>query len=291
MESEGTRRHVCSSARGEARGARLGRALRRGGTRAGVRARAPRARVRRRLTMGMRQFQRGASAKHVHEGERDPDRSSPFSNGADPEALKEGGGATRVLHEPLDVARTACPSLLGLDHHAPLSSTIRTRSVSMSALGQSRQVFEILSKTLGFVPIIGDNLKSAAELASKICEEIEVREGLHIILYPLSHYLRAPVDHPRESRRLQAPRDANQRSPPHHLGRRQSGEGSRGEARGKEATRREPKKVRLRIIREDSHPVNTSSRSGCLKKSRLPFVSVSLLILPRPKDPAAFSPP
>jgi hypothetical protein len=43
----------------------------------------------------------------------------------------------------------------------------------MSALAQSREVLDLLSKTLGFVPIIGDNLKSAAELASKICEEIQ----------------------------------------------------------------------------------------------------------------------
>jgi hypothetical protein len=59
----------------------------------------------------------------------------------------------------------------------------------MAALGQSRQVFEILSKSLGFVPVVGENLKSAAELASKICEEIEVCEGLPIILDPLFHDL------------------------------------------------------------------------------------------------------
>jgi hypothetical protein len=55
----------------------------------------------------------------------------------------------------------------------------------MAALGQSRQVLEILSKTLGFIPVVGENLKSAAELASKICEEIEVREELVIIRDPL----------------------------------------------------------------------------------------------------------
>jgi hypothetical protein len=170
-------------------------------------------------------------------------------------------------------------------------SNTLTRPAPMSALGQSRQVLEILSKSLGFVPVVGENLKSAFELASKICEEIEVRGGLDIIFDPLSQYSRVPVDHPGESRKLQAPRGANQRSPPHHLGHRRSGEGSRGEARRKEATRREPTKVRLRIIRQDIPPVNTSRRSGCLKRSRLPFASVFLLILPRPKDQAAFSPP
>jgi hypothetical protein len=55
----------------------------------------------------------------------------------------------------------------------------------MAALGQSRQVLEILSKTLGFIPVVGENLKSAAELASKICEEIEVCEQLFIIRHPL----------------------------------------------------------------------------------------------------------
>jgi hypothetical protein len=48
----------------------------------------------------------------------------------------------------------------------------------MTALAQSREVLELLSKTLGFVPIIGDNLKSAAELASKICEEIQASQHL-----------------------------------------------------------------------------------------------------------------
>jgi hypothetical protein len=48
----------------------------------------------------------------------------------------------------------------------------------MSAVAVSREVFEVLSKSLGFIPIVGENLKSAAELGSKICEEIQVSEGL-----------------------------------------------------------------------------------------------------------------
>jgi hypothetical protein len=52
----------------------------------------------------------------------------------------------------------------------------------MAVLEQSREVLDLLSKTLGFVPVIGENLKSAAELASKICEEIQVRRRLFIIL-------------------------------------------------------------------------------------------------------------
>jgi hypothetical protein len=48
----------------------------------------------------------------------------------------------------------------------------------MAALGQAREVLEVLAKTLGFVPVIGENLKSAAELASKICEEIQVRKDV-----------------------------------------------------------------------------------------------------------------
>jgi hypothetical protein len=34
----------------------------------------------------------------------------------------------------------------------------------MTALAQSREVLEVLSKTLGFIPLIGENLKSASEL-------------------------------------------------------------------------------------------------------------------------------
>jgi hypothetical protein len=46
----------------------------------------------------------------------------------------------------------------------------------MPALAVSHEVFEVLSKSLGFVPIVGENLKSAFELGSKICEEIQVSE-------------------------------------------------------------------------------------------------------------------
>jgi hypothetical protein len=59
-----------------------------------------------------------------------------------------------------------------------LNAFLRTWSATMPVLALSREVFEVLSKSLGFIPIVGENLKSAAELASKICEEIQVREHL-----------------------------------------------------------------------------------------------------------------
>jgi hypothetical protein len=68
---------------------------------------------------------------------------------------------------------SSCTSILD-----NLSRLERSQSASMPALALSREVFDVLSKSLGFVPIIGENLKSAAELASKICEEIQVREHL-----------------------------------------------------------------------------------------------------------------
>jgi hypothetical protein len=50
----------------------------------------------------------------------------------------------------------------------------------MAALARSRGVLELLSETLGFVPFIGENLKCAADLASKICEGIQVREYIQL---------------------------------------------------------------------------------------------------------------
>jgi hypothetical protein len=51
-----------------------------------------------------------------------------------------------------------------------------------AALGQSRQILELLSNTLGLVPLIGENLKAAAELTSLICEDIQVRDDFLLIL-------------------------------------------------------------------------------------------------------------
>jgi hypothetical protein len=42
-------------------------------------------------------------------------------------------------------------------------------------VGQSRQALEILSKSIVFVPVVGENLGSALKRASRICEVIEVR--------------------------------------------------------------------------------------------------------------------
>jgi hypothetical protein len=83
----------------------------------------------------------------------------------------------RGSRNELERARLSRHCVLGLDHHALLAQYYSYQSTPMAALGQSRQVFEILSKSLGMVPVVGENLKSAAELASKICEEIEVRKG------------------------------------------------------------------------------------------------------------------
>jgi hypothetical protein len=43
-----------------------------------------------------------------------------------------------------------------------------TLKVAIDVLGAASIVF-------GMVPVIGENLKSAAELASKICEQVQVR--------------------------------------------------------------------------------------------------------------------
>jgi hypothetical protein len=43
-----------------------------------------------------------------------------------------------------------------------------TLKIAIDVLGAASIVF-------GMVPVIGENLKSAAELASKICEQVQVR--------------------------------------------------------------------------------------------------------------------
>jgi hypothetical protein len=107
-------------------------------------------------------------------------------------------GATRVP-QPAQALGPGTRGLLCLVLTTSLScstSTTRNRSATMATLDQSRQVFEILSKTLGFIPVVGENLKSAAELASKICEEIEVHESLPIIIGPLIYDIRVVIDDP-----------------------------------------------------------------------------------------------
>jgi hypothetical protein len=47
----------------------------------------------------------------------------------------------------------------------------------MGVLEHSIQVLKVLSPVLDMVPVIGSNLKGAAEVASEICDMIKVREG------------------------------------------------------------------------------------------------------------------
>jgi hypothetical protein len=44
----------------------------------------------------------------------------------------------------------------------------------MGTLHAAIDALETVSIVLGMVPLVGDNLKSAAELASKICEQAQV---------------------------------------------------------------------------------------------------------------------
>jgi hypothetical protein len=46
----------------------------------------------------------------------------------------------------------------------------------MDALSVFIKSLDALSETLELVPVIGPNLKKAAELGAKICEQIQVRE-------------------------------------------------------------------------------------------------------------------
>jgi hypothetical protein len=48
----------------------------------------------------------------------------------------------------------------------------------MATLANAIGVLGVLSTTLEAIPVVGSNLKVAAELASKICETVQVRTSL-----------------------------------------------------------------------------------------------------------------
>jgi hypothetical protein len=52
----------------------------------------------------------------------------------------------------------------------------------MATLANAIGVLGVLSTTLEAVPVVGSNLKVAAELASKICETIQVRPSIRSAL-------------------------------------------------------------------------------------------------------------
>jgi hypothetical protein len=52
----------------------------------------------------------------------------------------------------------------------------------MGTLANAIGVLGVLSTALEAVPIVGSNLKVAAELASKICETVQVRPSLRAAL-------------------------------------------------------------------------------------------------------------
>jgi hypothetical protein len=53
----------------------------------------------------------------------------------------------------------------------------------MNTLKVTIEALEAVSIVLGMVPFIGDNLKSAAELASKICAKVQVRRDAFLIMH------------------------------------------------------------------------------------------------------------
>jgi hypothetical protein len=48
----------------------------------------------------------------------------------------------------------------------------------MGTLHAAIDALETVSIVLGMAPLIGESLKSAAELASKICEQVQVRRTI-----------------------------------------------------------------------------------------------------------------
>jgi hypothetical protein len=74
-----------------------------------------------------------------------------------------------VASQPLCFLPIAHPAPSAvITHSIPTRSSMGTLKVAIDVLGAASIVF-------GMVPVIGENLKSAAELASKICEQAQVR--------------------------------------------------------------------------------------------------------------------
>jgi hypothetical protein len=75
--------------------------------------------------------------------------------------------------------RSRFPFLQAVTHLAPSSLNIEhlnTIRLSMSTLKATIDALEAVSIVFGMVPILGENLKSAAEMASKICGQVQVRQ-------------------------------------------------------------------------------------------------------------------
>jgi hypothetical protein len=88
-----------------------------------------------------------------------------------PECASAAGriGHRRFLHLfVLPIAHLA-PSVL-IDYSHPSLSSMGSLKVAISAL-------DTVSIIFGMVPLVGENLKSAAELASSICEHVQVRRN------------------------------------------------------------------------------------------------------------------
>jgi hypothetical protein len=62
---------------------------------------------------------------------------------------------------------------------------LATLSISMGSLDRAIAALNVLGSVVQAVPIVGDGLKSATEVASKICETVKVRAPLFSFVYIL----------------------------------------------------------------------------------------------------------
>jgi hypothetical protein len=89
----------------------------------------------------------------------------------------------------------------------------------MGTLANAIGVLGVLSTTLEAVPVVGSNLKVAAELASKICETVQVRPSLRAALVLLLNERALGAEHQRKSQELRGPRTPRRAAARGYLGR------------------------------------------------------------------------
>jgi hypothetical protein len=89
-----------------------------------------------------------------------------------------------------DVLRSFAPFFL--PHSTPASPiefcryrlVLATLSISMGGLDRAIAALNVLGSVVQAVPVVGDGLKSATEIATKLCETVKVRAFFFSLIHP-----------------------------------------------------------------------------------------------------------
>jgi hypothetical protein len=87
----------------------------------------------------------------------------------------DSGSACGTTSGASDRALSSSCSFL-IPRHPPVDSSHLTRA-NMGNIKAAIDALKTVSIVCGMVPVVGENLKSAVELASTICEQVQVRRG------------------------------------------------------------------------------------------------------------------